>query len=284
MVSFVSYEQLHKDVLDFARKAPNDLAGIIGIPRSGMLVASSLALQLNTSVTDLYSFAKCGEFTPGGRRLESLQRRPSNMVLVVDDSVNTGRSMEEALRLLVNFPGFRFIAGALYLPDPPPDCKSVDIYLRTLRRPRLFEWNFFHHPHLTRAMCDLDGFICADPAVDDDGPVYREFIRHAPMLYRVTRVGTIVTCRLEKWRQETEAWLHRHGVDFTQLLMMDYATARMRRLAGNYAAWKADHYSKSDAILFIESSAVQARTIAEICGRPVLCIEDSKIYPASPSS
>ncbi|TJV12977.1 MAG: phosphoribosyltransferase, partial [Mesorhizobium sp.] len=49
---------------------------------------------------------------------------------------------------------------------------------------------------------------------------------------------------------------------------------------GVHGSFKADFYRKSDAILFIESEHQQALKIAELSGKPVLCVETHLvIYP-----
>jgi len=37
-----------------------------------------------------------------------------------------------------------------------------------------------------------------------------------------------VTCRLEKYREETEAWLDEHGVTYDNLVMMDHPDMEAR--------------------------------------------------------
>ena len=42
----------------YAHRVPHDVDLIVGIPRSGMLVASILSLKLNLPMTDLYAFCR----------------------------------------------------------------------------------------------------------------------------------------------------------------------------------------------------------------------------------
>ena len=53
---FVSYAQLVKDVLAWSEKLHRNLDLIVGIPRSGMLPASILALHRNIALSDVDTF------------------------------------------------------------------------------------------------------------------------------------------------------------------------------------------------------------------------------------
>lgn len=63
--------------------------------------------------------------------------------------------------------------------------------------------------------------------------------------------------------------------------MMQYATMEERQAARAYATFKAGIYSKSDKVLFIESSEKITEEIAKLSGKPALCIESHNIYDAS---
>ena len=117
-----------------------------------------------------------------------------------------------------------------------------------------------------------------DPVRDDDGEGYLKFIRTAIPHFRPAQVGGIVTCRLEKWRSETEAWLRKHNIEFGSLTMMQYPTAVARRKAGNYGKWKGTVFAGSEAPLFIESSVRQARNIHAVAKKPVVCTETMEIF------
>ena len=153
---------------------------------------------------------------------------------------------------------------------------EVDFAFERLAPPRLFEWNLMHAKLLEDACCDIDGVLCRDPSAEenDDGPRYLEFLRNcAPLAFPTRRIGWLVTCRLERYRGETEAWLARHGIRYGELVMMDYPNRAARVAAGKYAEFKASVYRRTGARLFIESTHRQAGEIARRSLRPVLCIE-----------
>jgi orotate phosphoribosyltransferase len=122
---------------------------------------------------------------------------------------------------------------------------------------------------------DIDGVLCPDPTPrqNDDGAGYLDFIANAPALHTPNvQVGWLVTCRLEKYRAATEAWLENNGIRYNELVMMDYADAESRRAAGAYGAFKANVYSTTGALFFVESNPSQASEIALRSGKPVYCM------------
>jgi uncharacterized HAD superfamily protein len=140
-----------------------------------------------------------------------------------------------------------------------------------------------HHKFLAQCCVDIDGVLCLDPteAENDDGPAYEKFLSEALPLFGPTRkIGWLVTSRLEKYRALTEAWLAKHGIQYDKLIMLDLPSKAERQRLGVHGSFKADFYRKSDAILFIESEHQQALKIAELSGKPVLCVETHLVtYP-----
>src|SRR4051812_18733454 len=87
-VEFRSLSDLSRDVVAWLPQLPRSYDAIVGIPRSGMVVASVLALHMNLPLMDLATFVSQGE-PWGGRRLRGTIGSPSR-VLIVDDTVATG--------------------------------------------------------------------------------------------------------------------------------------------------------------------------------------------------
>lgn len=271
-MKFVSYAQMHRDLILFSSQLP-PLRGIIGIPRSGSMVAHILGLHLHLPVVDLEAFVARGVFPEAGERLKGV---PSEgHYLLIDDTTWTGRAMttgiEKVQRIL---PRSAFKTAVLYGRNEH-SLSLVDFIYKTLGDRRFFEWNIWNHHLMQFALTDMDGVLCPDPAYDDDGEGYRSSITTLGPLFHPRKIGTIVTCRLEKWREETEDWLRRHHIEWERLVMMQYPTAAERREAGRYGHWKGEVYAKAPrkAPLFVESSAAQAQIIHEVAKRPVFCTE-----------
>jgi adenine/guanine phosphoribosyltransferase-like PRPP-binding protein len=85
-------------------KIPQDVDLIVGIPRSGLLAGSVLALHLNIPIVDLVGFVENRKIKYG--RTRSI-RNPglitptdANHILIVDDSVWSGKSMATAVKMI----------------------------------------------------------------------------------------------------------------------------------------------------------------------------------------
>lgn len=256
-------------------RIPADIDLIVGIPRSGLFAAWYTALLVNRHVVDLPSFLQgsVGDngFTRPVKGASGSHGRPRK-ILLVDDCLGSGKSMTRALESIrAQDATLEIVTLAVFV--VPRKAKLVDIGLEHCPLPQVFEWNIFHTWIVENSCYDMDGVLCVDPSPqeDDDGEKYLHFIQNAqPLIVPTGRIRKIVTARLEKYRNPTEEWLARHGVDYGELIMLDLPTAAERRRVGNPARYKAEVY-KSDpgAELFVESHTWEAERIARHSGKPV---------------
>lgn len=282
-MNYKSVADLNKDILAWLDRLPRDIDVVVGIPRSGMLVANLVSLYLNKPLADIDGFCEGRLLSAGARRI-FVERSAHGTALVLDDSVNTGSTLREAREKLAAAhagSGMKYVFAAPYVAQD--STAMVDCYYQVLPIPRVFEWNLYHHVILTKSCMDIDGILCRDPseAENDDGPRYRAFLSDVPVRVKPTvRVKYLVTCRLEKYRPLTEAWLQRSGIAYDQLIMLDLPDKESRLRAGTHAAFKAQAYRRTGAELFIESSASQAAEIARLSGKPVICAATGTLmYP-----
>ena len=56
MINYRSIATLNRDVFAWVQKLPRDIELIVGVPRSGLLVASLLSLYMNVPLTDAEGF------------------------------------------------------------------------------------------------------------------------------------------------------------------------------------------------------------------------------------
>jgi len=285
-MNFKSLSQLENDILRGLPKIPRDIDLIVGIPRSGMLPASILALYLNVALTDLDGFLNGRLLQQGISRTQT--KRISDFsqikkVLILDDSCCSGRQLAAVKESLAEMADrFQLIYAAVYVTQSSQ--ALVDIHFDVCPMPRAFSWNIMHHPLLTNACLDIDGVLCIDPTNEenDDGSKYRHFLLNAPPLWIPTiEVGWLVTSRLEKYRPETEEWMKKNGVRYKELIMLNMESAVERRAAGCHGSYKGKVYRDLSAELFIESNPGQAAEIAEISGKTVFCVDDSQVYTPS---
>ena len=275
-MKYVTIADLSQQILQSLDIIPHDIDLIVGIPRSGLLPANILALYLNVQLTDIDSFTE-GRIYGSGYRMNSIEPHSIKKVLVVDDSVCSGRAMLEAKSKIQHIaPNYEITYFAPIVSSRGRD--FVDIFCTVIDEYRVFEWNVFHHKILSNACIDIDGVLCKDPDVDDDGPIYRQFISTAtPLIIPTVPVKTIVSCRLEKYRELTVNWLRMNSISYEELIMLDFPDKATRVKWGRHGEYKADFYKNSTAELFIESSASQAEIIAQLSHKPVLCIETNQL-------
>lgn len=279
MFGYVSFSQLSTAIRSQLYLIPGDVDLIVGIPRSGMVPAYQIALLLNRLVCDIDSFIADGAISHGHTRklgIELTSLRQAQHILLVDDSIASGSSMQKALARIQEsgYTGRVSTCAAIVAPSQK---SSVNVSFITLPLPRLFEWNAFHHACVENACFDLDGVLCVDPTAhdNDDGPRYEKFLANAQPLFRPTlRIGHIVSARLEKYRALTEGWLAAHNISYGQLHLVDLPSREERIRLGAHCSHKIRVYRDTGASMFYESDAGQAHEIATGSGKPVLCIGD----------
>lgn len=280
----ITYKQLNEDIINNLYKIPRDVDIIVGIPRSGLLLANLIALYLNKPLTDIDSFVDGRIYNVGNtKNTKGIKRdnKKINKVLIIDDSVFSGNSIKEAKEKIKTISNkYEYLFLAAYVCD---DNKNlVDIYFKSINDIRMFEWNYIHHKRLINVCFDLDGVMCVDPTLDenDDGEKYKNFLINAkPKLIPTRPIGYIVTSRLEKYRKETEEWLKKYNIEYKKLYMMNYSSAKERQKNADHGLFKAQIYDKiKDSVLFIESEKEQAEQISSISHKAVFCIENQEFY------
>jgi uncharacterized HAD superfamily protein/hypoxanthine phosphoribosyltransferase len=276
-VNFRSFADMYTAVRTNIHRIPLGIDVVVGIPRSGILSAGIIALLRNIAFTDLDGLLQGRVFAAGTQRSKpnfKLDPATWRRILLVDDSIQSGRSMETALRRVKERNSWDVTTCVVF--GIESTVAKVDLTLEFCPAPRMFEWNLMHHPWLASACVDIDGVLCIDPTAEenDDGPRYREFLSCAKPLYLPTvPVGALVSSRLEKYRTETEDWLARSGIVYGALHLMDLNRAEDRRRLNKHAQFKADVYNRNpDWRIFIESDPCQAATIAKLTGKAVVCV------------
>nr|ACO55738.1 putative p-ribosyltransferase [uncultured bacterium] len=267
----------------YASKIPHDVELVVGIPRSGMLVAAIISLKLNLPLTDLYSFNRNDELKKGNTRTykHAHLAHPwdAKKILLVDDSIASGNSMLAAAEMVRSVYQGKVISMAAFAQKE--NTGNVDLYFETVEQPRLFEWNILHHNLMRHACLDIDGVLHVQPTTAEmhDSESYAAFIENAPPLFTPSvPVAHLITCRPEKYRAQTEQWLKRHGVEFGQLHMLD-TPAPLGPKDAAITAFKAEIYNQDPhAILFIENDEDVALNIMRLTSKPVFCIQANQMF------
>ncbi len=284
-MNYRSITQLARLVDQHIGKIPRSVDLIVGVPRSGLLLANMIALKLNLPLTDLHSFVENRPLRGGTTRVSARMqlRSPAEAqhVLIVDDSVALGRSIAIAREVVAAADVSMPVTWCVAFVAPGVE-SLVDLYFESVPFPRVFEWNVMHHPLLASFCVDIDGILCRDPLEheNDDGGNYIGFMSGvAPLLIPSFPIGHLVTSRLEKYRGQTEQWLADAGISYKRLHMLDCPDAQTRRRLRLHGSFKAGVYREQrDALMFIESEAPQAEEICRLSGKAVLCLPEQRLY------
>ncbi|MBD5391691.1 phosphoribosyl transferase [bacterium] len=283
-LQYKTYADLIIDIKSNIDKLPPaDL--IVGIPRSGMVPAYMIGLALSKPVCSIQEFLD-GSILSDKATFRLKFNRDIKNVIIIDDSVNTGRAMQ-TVRPMVQESGlasqYNIKYGAVYYRPGAQD--FVDFALCPVSQPRMFQWNYLNHCNLEKAALDIDGVLCCDPtpADNDDGEKYVNFILNAKPLYIPNyKVAALVTSRLEKYRKQTEEWLAKNGVKYDKLYMLQDMSAEERRKNNVHAHHKAAVYKKLNNVnIFIESDRQQAKQIAELSGKLCFCATTDELFRKS---
>jgi orotate phosphoribosyltransferase len=283
-MNYRSIRDLTHDLLRW--ELPSDVEVIVGIPRSGLLAATILALHRNVRLTTVEGLLR-GELIHGGPRSPEdpgdFLRRPRR-VLVLDDSLLTGRQMAEVRKRLMPLEHHHStLYAAVYV--HPGNQSLLDLFYECIPTPCVFAWNVMHHCLLAHSCVDIDGVLCRDPSLaeGDVGTAYVTSITNVqPRCVPTYRIKYLVTCRPERYRRLTEDWLSRHGIAYDNLIMRASRTARAERNgSGSDAIFKASVYKRTDTQLFIVSSPGLAYDIARLSGGDVLCTDTMELVRPS---
>jgi len=275
---YKSMQQVMADINDWCDRLP-PIGAVAGIPRSGCLVASAIALrkQIPLLSIDALMTGK-SSYRKGGRPL----KESKDPTLVVDDTCWTGSHMQD-VRDRLKGPGYIF--GALYRnPDSPGVIETWGEILTTPRH--TFEYNFLRDYLAKDYVLDFDGVLCLDwngrdeEAFEDE---YRSFCETSPAKHMLPLwdVRAIVTGRPRAYEKETRQWLVNNGVKCGELIMPFATIAERKR--HNVAAVKAREYQRlahAGATLFVESEASQAAEIFRLTSLPVFSIETNTLQQA----
>lgn len=276
-LKFVNVDQASLWTLEWVQTFPRRYDLIVGVPRSGLFIASLVALKLGKPLTtpDLLTEGKLWQSKIVKER--PVLDKPAH-VLVVDDSMDSGRSMAQAVKTIRDIhPDIEISRACLIVREEARD--SVDLYHKVIAPPRTFEWNILHRKIASHfgpgsLAVDFDGVLCAGPApgTDDDEKAYLEWLPNArPYLIPAFEIETIITCRLEKYRPQTEEWLAKHGVRYGELIMWDLPSKSERR--GRFARHKIEKLHGVKPDMFWESDWNQSRKIWSETRIPTLCTD-----------
>ena len=270
-MNFVSYKQLNEWILEFIKTIPNKFDLIVGIPRCGLVFASILSAKFGRPLTvpDSYWMWK-----------SPLPNLGINSILICDDAISSGQQMDMAIKMIhIRYPNAK-IEIAVVIKHLN---SVVDYYHKITDDPKLFEWSLVHFKS-GKLACDIDGVICNDLPVGFEEEIspegYEDHIKNAiPQFIPQYTIDTIVSCRVERWRKETEKWLQKVGIKYEQLKLWDIEKPANR--IGKWADYKIEEIGNANIDYVFESNWEQTQRIYEALKIPVLCFEKMEMLGAN---
>lgn len=280
---WVSIRKLAQDSVALATYAASrNYAGIIGIPRSGLMPASIISTITNiplfvfdrrdNQLRELNNFNYRGLF---------LHRSNYGKLLVVDDTVGSGGTISR-LKPLLHSKGIQADYCAIY--SSTPGTRFIDFCYQILDAVHFLEWNLANSPivdgTISRGlvncgiMFDLDGIIIVDePFTRKHNIPYGRFPYIAP---RGKHAIEICTGRRECERKVTEDMLRQLEIKYSKLYMLPdkYSPLDIKAIIDH----KVKHFVQSCCKVFIESDPVQAEEIFRMSQKIVICPIIEKVF------
>lgn len=268
-MNYRTINDLNTLILNNLYKIPQNIDLIIGIPRSGLMIANIIALYLNKRISTPELFSNNVIINNGISR--PIDNNEIKNVLVVDDSCNTGRSIN-SFKKNINH-NINYVYLAAYTTNEGK--QFLDIYFEILEQPRIFQWNIMNSWININSVYDMDGVLCEDPKIDDDGELYINEIKNAkPKFITRFKINIICTCRLEKYRTITEDWLKKYNISYNKLVMMQYSTKKERIKDNRHGQFKGEIFANTSSNIFFESDYIQANIIKLMNpNKQVFCVD-----------
>lgn len=271
--SFITVDDLVIWTTEWIKSFPNTYDIIIGIPRSGLLVANLVALKLGKPLTIPELFIE--ERYWKSKFIDKIKDHKN--ILLIDDSITSGKSMDKSFQILNSYcKNLNITKAALIATEQSKEL--VDLYFKIIPHPRMFEWNLLHAKK-GKLATDLDGVICENcpPGVDLDEELYVDWIRNAkPYLIPSFEIDVILSNRLEKYRSDTEEWLDKYNVRYKKLILWDIQSKGERN--GKHAQHKIEVLFKIKPDIFWESSFLEAEQIWKATKIPTICIDKMILF------
>lgn len=274
--NYHDFNYINALIINSLEKIPESIDIIVGIPRSGLIISTLIAEYTAKPATDLQSYI----FNQDNVKMSDASFAPKTdiinqkNVLLVDDGLGSGQSMANAKNLILKYkPDTKITTLALFV--EPFAIDKCDIYFQVMQN-QFMPWSVLKRG-VDCACCDIDGVLTEDvpSSFDDDGKKYINFLKNQRPKFRSARkIHTLVTGRLEKYRDITEEWLRQHNVQYGQLIMCQ-CNNNVERAQQDMGKFKAEVFKKSGLPLFIESDFREANVIKNI--NPDKCVYCMKI-------
>lgn len=251
---------------DWCSRLPLRYDLLIGVPRSGLMVASFMSTELNIPLS-------VPEILPSYWSTKS-DPRPINNILIVEDGATLGTHLIPVKEKTVRtFPTALVHIGALYSVDGGISLDTWGTKVHSWKS--VLEWDLSDSRPYQNIAVDMDGVLCQEcpPCLTEDE--YINWMETAtPHLIPPYQIEAVITSRREKYRAITEGWLRRNGVRYVHLLM----DPSIKDSDRDFIGWKIRCINYRKPQVFIESDERIAQVIHWKTGVPVICSTSMKMF------
>ena len=243
----------------------------VGIPRSGLLAANMMALLLNKPVCTVQELVN--NLNPqNGFSREVNNKRNYDKILVVDDTVNTGKSINYVKELLNNN---EIDASYCAVYATEASREFVDMALEILERPRIFQWNYLNNSILKHSAVCFEDVICSkikNPRVASDVEVFLNAT--SPNLLENPQLKLIFTGYNRNVSNVIESWLASHNICADEIIYSD-GKKMLNKLDNAFFESHKDEFC--NAKLVVLGSNCSAKQITSLLNVPCMAFND-KLY------
>ena len=261
---FKSYEIISNCIFNNLYKIPENIDLIVGIDRSGMIIALMIANYLHKKVVSF------DEFIDDNFNIDNIKN-----VLITQDSTANGKRINEIKNQIK-------LSNKFYL-----NIKYIIIYyvnknilndinniaLEHFQSSDLMELNFiFNQFNLT--MYQIQGNLCRKPTQEEiqNQEKYLDYINNVKPYQRPNKqiISCIITNRPEKYRKQTQEWLKKYNYRYNKLIMMP-------QNINDKIKYKGQIYKNSSEELYISNDEKESIEINKISNKQVLCTQTMQI-------
>lgn len=240
----------------------------VGVPRSGLLVANLMALLLNKPVCTVQEMAN-GLPPQNGFSRKIDDKKFYNNVLVVDDSVNTGKSINYVKEIFKN-KGIDADYCAVY--STSEAIKHVDIVFEIVEKPRIFQWNYFNNSIINSSAVLFEHiFLSGIKCPKNTNELECILTSIQPVLLKNVKIGMIFTGYNKNAADLIINWLNKYNIEFNQVLFCDSKNL-FSRIDYKYFKEKKSDFSKIKLMLL--GSDYLANKVSSLLNVPCMSFND----------